>query len=323
MIIIYGMIKRLSIFFFASLMIAGCSTWMESQNQDGLYLTPYSTPVKSPTAENTIIPTMAPAEIAQPTPAPLVHTIALGETISSLALTYGIPIDLILSNNPAINPNALIVGDQVVIPSSADKAVQILDTQLISQVAITNDGCSRTADGGLWCFATVQNTSDQAIHNTSVAFTLIDDDGNALVERIAPTILRLIEKDQSIPAAVYFPKGEAQSNKAATRLYSASPLDDANNGFVRVVISDEQINQSESSATIIGKITLDGQEESGRYQIWLAAAANDESGNLIGVKREEIMVQDGAETEFYFSVYALQNKIDDVQLFAEAFIVEE
>ncbi len=59
-------------------------------------------------------PTMLPTEL--PTPAPLVYTVKDGDTLSSIALTYGVSVQDIISANGLTNPDILTIGQQLVIP---------------------------------------------------------------------------------------------------------------------------------------------------------------------------------------------------------------
>jgi LysM repeat protein len=59
--------------------------------------------------------TEQPVDSATAVPAQI-HTIAAGETLSSIARQYGVTLDALIAANEIANPNRVLVGDQLVIP---------------------------------------------------------------------------------------------------------------------------------------------------------------------------------------------------------------
>lgn len=81
----------------------------------------------APTA--TIVPTRAPAAteeatdvptallVASPTPAdPLLHTVQAGDTLGAIAQAYGVSVEELIAANDLVNPDALAVGQTLVVP---------------------------------------------------------------------------------------------------------------------------------------------------------------------------------------------------------------
>ncbi len=91
----------------------------------GDFLTPLPTATAAPlpTATTTatempaapIPPTTAPT--AEPSATPRVHTIQPGENLTKIAETYGVTIEAILTLNGLTNPNQIVAGEQILIPS--------------------------------------------------------------------------------------------------------------------------------------------------------------------------------------------------------------
>ena len=64
-------------------------------------------------------------EEVAPTPPPpteLVHIVVAGDTLSAIARTFGVSLDAILAVNDIPDPNALLVGQRIVIPVAATAA---------------------------------------------------------------------------------------------------------------------------------------------------------------------------------------------------------
>jgi LysM repeat protein len=71
---------------------------------------PLPTPATAASAPTAVPPTQA------PTPAPLVYTVRDGDTLSSIAQTYGVSVQDIIAANSLANPDMLTVGQQLAIP---------------------------------------------------------------------------------------------------------------------------------------------------------------------------------------------------------------
>ncbi|MBN1979732.1 MAG: LysM peptidoglycan-binding domain-containing protein [Anaerolineae bacterium] len=77
--------------------------------------TPTPTSTLMPTANAaSSTPTMPPTE--PPTPAPLVHVVREGDTLSSIAQAYGVTIPEIIEANSLTNPDVLSIGQEIIIP---------------------------------------------------------------------------------------------------------------------------------------------------------------------------------------------------------------
>jgi LysM repeat protein len=75
---------------------------------------PTDTPLPIAATVESIAPTALPTE--PPTPAPLVYAVKEGDTLSSIAQTYGVSIQDIVEANSLANPDMLNIGQELVIP---------------------------------------------------------------------------------------------------------------------------------------------------------------------------------------------------------------
>ena len=114
-----------------------------------LGLVPYSSPtpepISSPTREILITPTIA----ASPTPTPLTYEIVAGDTMLAIALRYGITLEELLAANPDLNPRALSVGTELIIPSG--DAVPSLPVTATPISIITRPADCYSAGDGVSC----------------------------------------------------------------------------------------------------------------------------------------------------------------------------
>lgn len=77
--------------------------------------TPAPTPTPTPTAEPS--PTPSPTPPPTPVPTPVVHVVERGETLSGIAVRYGVTVAAISEANGITDPNVIEVGQQLVIPA--------------------------------------------------------------------------------------------------------------------------------------------------------------------------------------------------------------
>lgn len=76
------------------------------------------------TPQPTITTILPQATLAQPTvspspfplPTPLLYTVTAGDTLSGLAVRFGVTVDVIIQVNPGLNPDLLTIGQQLIIP---------------------------------------------------------------------------------------------------------------------------------------------------------------------------------------------------------------
>ena len=104
------------------------------------------------------------------TPTPVVHTVALGETISSIALQYGVTIDAIIAANPDIQPTVMIVGDTVIIPVSSTNTVPFIAEEFADDIKLSNPTCFPALDG-LLCTVLVKNTGENNFKERDPGFS--------------------------------------------------------------------------------------------------------------------------------------------------------
>ncbi len=97
----------------AAVVLAVLLVWGGASEPGSPALSPTNTPPPI-AATAASVPTVLPTE--PPTPAPLVYTVKEGDTLSSIAQTYGVSIQDIVEANSLTNPDMLNIGQELVIP---------------------------------------------------------------------------------------------------------------------------------------------------------------------------------------------------------------
>ncbi len=134
-----------------------------------------------PAAAETLVPT--------PTTAPLVYVIESGDTLSSIAATYGVSVEALQAANGIQNPLLLQVGQELVIPTGSEfvgevpvEPREILPTPTPMPISIRGIGFYETAVGSLDCLGEFVNTTPNVLTNVQMRVTLYDAAGSPVIE---------------------------------------------------------------------------------------------------------------------------------------------
>ncbi|MBI2333334.1 MAG: LysM peptidoglycan-binding domain-containing protein [Chloroflexi bacterium] len=254
-------------------------------------------------------------ETALPTNTLQIYVVESGDTISEIAEKFKIPQADLIAANPDVNPNALAIGQTLIIPDpSAPLAAASTPTPL--PVPVTQAVCHPTADSGLWCFALIQNNTEGIIENVSAQITLFDEDSNAIASQTAFMPLDIIQPNSAFPVYVYFPNMPSNVNPQV-QLLSAMP---GGSSYLPVSLDNTsaQIDWDGKSAKVSGHVILPA-ESNAATQVCVAAVAYDKNGTVVGVRRwEGGALQPGSSLHFDFSVSSVGGEIEAVEFFVQA-----
>ena len=226
---------------------------------------------------------------------------------------------MLLAANPGIQPAALPVGTTLIIPTS--NIIPAEPTPTPAPLPVQQARCWSETDGGLWCFALVQNEYAETLENLSAQFTLLDASGQELASQAVFALLDTLPPGQSMPLAVHFPP-HLQTN-VAVRVQVLTAI--------RLLPGDTRVTcrscrrtpwsawmPSGRTAQVTGRVILTGAGTANT--LWVLATAYDAAGNVVGVRRWESpsALTADAPVSFDFLVYSVGPAIDRVEFLAEA-----
>ena len=282
-------------------------------------LTPYHT------ATPQLIPqiTDTPVPLPSPTPTPFIHIISEGEDFFGLAYRYGITVDDIIAANPDVNPRAMSVGGELVIPfqAEADQPASQPAPALPAGLSVAPAACWRMAEGGTWCFATTANSGETALELVTGRFTLQDASGGEPVSRPASLPLDVLLPGMTLPLSAYFPTPVPTDFTITVEVLTALPLADPSARYLPASVEEPLVTYAAngSLATVSGAVQLaDGEGDAAL--IWLVALAYDANGVLVGVRKLEIEgpLDAGGAVPFQLDVFSGDGPIASVTVLAEA-----
>src|SRR5512145_938215 len=193
--------------FFACIfvLLTACASQQGPIGNPDVQLTPFvtSSPVE-PTGTLQTPECLVAAETPLPSPTPFTYTVRSGDSISSIALKFGVSMDDLQAANPEISPNAMSIGQVIRIPSNPDNPSGE-PTPTPAPFTIEQIECYPTADKGMWCFVLVHNEFSDFMENVSAQITLVDANNTTLTSQTALLPLNILPPNASLPLAVFFP----------------------------------------------------------------------------------------------------------------------
>jgi murein DD-endopeptidase MepM/ murein hydrolase activator NlpD len=263
--------------------------------------------------------------LPSPSVTPRTHTIKKGETVSGIALLYGVTIDAILAANPKLNPNLMVVGSTLVVPASQGTPAPGGDMATATPLPLRLDGmhCAAVQDGGAWCFVLAHNSQKSGVESVSAVIRIADENGQGMQSQPAFAMLNLLPGKGTLPLAVYFPAPVPKTIQASAELLTALPVNTADKRYLTADLSGVKTNilPDGLSAAVKGTVSLD-KSSARAQQVWVLLIAYDGSGQVIGLRRWEMQsdqtLKAGKQALFVETVYSTGGKIAKVTEMVEA-----
>ncbi|HSO13057.1 MAG TPA: LysM peptidoglycan-binding domain-containing protein [Anaerolineales bacterium] len=262
---------------------------------------------------------LVPLKTPLPSPTPFTYTVKSGDTISSIALQFGVSIDDLIAANPEVSPSAMPIGTALKIPSNPDNPSGE-PTPTPAPFIVEQIECYLTSGKGMWCFVLIHNDFSDFMENVSAQVTLVDSKEMFIATQTALLPLNILPPDTSLPLAVYFPPDIPLDAKPQVQILTAIRLSPNESRYLPATINNTlvQINSEGHFADISGEVRLPA-ESNAATQIWVAAVAYDESGRVVGVKRwEGGGIQPGGSLSFEMTVASLGGRMTRVEFAVEA-----
>ena len=297
--------------------LTACATQSTDPTPLPLTLIPYLTSTQNPSQTPQGLVT---AEVPLPSPTPFTYTVQQGDTISSIALKFGISMDDLQATNPEISPNAMSVGQVLKIPSDPNNPSGA-PTPTPASFSVQQIECYPTADKGMWCFVLAHNDFSDFMENVSAQVTLVDANNDTIASQTALLPLNILPPNTSLPLTLFFPPEIPFDAQPRVQVLTAGRLLPKDERYLPATINNTlvQVNTDGRSARVSGAVLLPGQAKAAS-QIWIAGTAYDDAGRVIGIRRWESSagLSAGRNLPFEFMVFSIGDKIARVEFAVEA-----
>jgi LysM repeat protein len=250
------------------------------------------------------------AETPLPTPTPFTYTVQRGDTLSSIALKFGVSMDDLQTVNPDVSPNAMSVGLLLNIPSSLENRSGE-PTPTAAAFTIQQIECYPTADQGMWCFVLVHNDFPE----------FIDPNSTVVASQTALLLLNILPPNTSLPLIVFFPPEVSSDAKPQVQVLTAIRLLPTDERYLPATIHNTlvQVDAAGRSARVNGQVLLPADAKPAR-QVWVTGTVYDNTGRVVGVRRWESNagLAPSGSLPFEFMVSSLGGQIERVEFAVEA-----
>ncbi len=166
---------------------------------------------------------LVPLKTPLPTSTPFTYSVQKGDTISGIALKYGVAIDELIAVNPEVSPNSMSVGTMLKIPSNPDNPSGEA-TPTPAPLTVQQIECYPTTDKSTWCFILVRNDFPDFMENVSAQVTLVDSEETFIASQTALLPLDILPPNMSLPLAVFFPPDIPVDAKPQVQILTAIRL---------------------------------------------------------------------------------------------------
>jgi LysM repeat protein len=260
------------------------------------------------------------AETPVPSPTRSQYSVRSGDTLSQIAERFRITVELLLAANPGVNPNALRVGESLLIPASpADRVGEATPTPV--GLPVREIACHPTANGAVWCFVLIHNDTPDLIENVTAQISLVDPGGASIDSKPALMPLDILPPGASLPLSVLFPPPVPLEMQPRVQFLTAIRLLPGDQRYLPALVQNTLVEVSWAGyiADIRGEVLLPGSSP-GAATIWVAAVAYDRLGNVVGWRRWESTggLAPGASMPFEFTVSSVAAEIHHVEFAVQA-----
>jgi LysM repeat protein len=280
-------------------------------------LIPFTTSTRNPTEtpESLVV-----ADTPLPSSTPFTYTVQPGDTLTSLALKFGVSTDDLQAANPEISPNSMSIGQVIKIPSDpANPSGESTPTP--EPFTIQQIECYPSTDKGMWCFVLIHNDFSDFLENVSAQVTLVDSNHATLASQTALLPLNILPPNTSLPLTVFFSPEIPFNAKPRVQILTAIRLLPGDQRYIPATISDTlvQVNADGHSATVRGMVFSQSPDQAAS-QVWVVGTAYDEAGSVVGVRRWEWEngLAAAGSLPFEFMISSIGGRIARVEFAVEA-----
>jgi LysM repeat protein len=303
---------------FCFLILTACAPQPTSSTPKPGDLIPYLTATQAPLQTPEGLVTLP---VPLPSLTPFTYTITQGETMSSIALKFGVSLDDLQAANPEVNPSAMSVGQVLKIPSNPDNPSGE-PTPTPAPFVIQQIKCYPTTNRGMWCFVLAYNDTFDFMENLSAQVTLVDSNQNVLASQAAFLPLNILPPNTSLPLTVYFPPDIPFDAKPQVQVLTAIRLLPNDTRYIPATVNNTlvQINAEGHSAHVSGQVLSPQGQTSVANQVWVAVTAYSEDGSVVGVRRWEssVSLSPGGSLPFALMISSVGGRIARVEFAVEA-----
>jgi LysM repeat protein len=224
-----------------------------------------------------------PLTAPQITPTPLIYTIQTGDTLLGISRQFGIPIDALTEANGNLDPLALPIGSQIVIPAPAFdmNGFPILPTTTPSALSLHAPNCYPTGTDSILCLGQLTNDTLNPLERVVLNIGLLRRDGSLLAQVETGVALRAVPSGLSAPYAV-LARADWQEYAGATVTLRSADTATGLNKPTSLIVEDEK-GALVNGIYIVSAILRNPEAEASYIRQAILALENDR-GEMVGYR---------------------------------------
>ena len=253
----------------------------------------------TPTAFATVSASMRtpdPTRTPAPTPTPVIYVIQPGDTLLGVALQYNITLDQLQQANGVLRPEALQIGQELVIPVGGvvqaapdSESGVLLPTPTPVAVDVQNTALYQTPVGSLWVVGEVFNPGTEPLENVQVRISLLDASSVEVAADSKFVALEAVPPQGRSPFGVLFdnpPAGAAAFQVIAIR---SEPSRNAAARYPQLQVADPKSQQDGATYHLTGSIVNDGSTNAVETNV--VATLYDQQQRVLAFR--QVVISDG------------------------------
>jgi LysM repeat protein len=267
-----------------------------------------------PTRAVSLTPTLA------PTPTPRTYTVRQGDTYGSIAATFGVTVDDLIKANPSVDPNALPIGQVLVIPVRPAGSETPQPTPTPVGLGVDPPDCYVQPSGGKWCLVLVNNPEADPVSSVFIRFSLYASAAaDPSVSREVPLPLTVLPAGARTVAAAFFPPDQAQGAVARVELVSAIRTPETP-GILPLVVTGEEPRPRTDGLELSITFRIDSAEPITANRLDAVLVLLDHSGKPVGFRilRSQGEWPSGAEHALTLGAFLLAGRMDSYEFILQA-----
>jgi len=233
----------------------------------------------------TPLPTFTPA----PTSTPVIYVVKANDTLLSIALEFGTTVAAIQQANGIINPSALQIGQELIIPlgpGGVEAARQILPTPTPLAAQVQGLAFYETSVGSLRCLGEVANPNTRALENVQVRIVLKDAAGLVMAEGRPYTALDVIAPSGRSPFELLFTSPPAGYATFEATVVRAEPSNEPGGRYAELQITSKQGGTDGLQFRVVGKARNASNKPAANVKI--VVTAYDVANKVIGYRQQPL-----------------------------------
>jgi LysM repeat protein len=264
-----------------------------------------------------------PAPTATVTATPVLYIVRAGDTLVGIAAANGVMLDELLTLNPDVQPELLMVGQELLLPPLPTAVAPVaIATNQPESLEISGLTPYSSISGGIWVMGEVYNTGQQPTELVRVEVTLLDSATTEFGKETLWLTPVTLPAGGKAPFGVLFQDVDLAQARAKAEIVGGRPVYELGNRYLDLAVSDAQVTIGRSPIEVVGRLENVGQQPAG--QISVITTLYDDRGVVTGFHELALdgVIQPGESVSFQFIALPPGGRVDGYDFAVQAIIAE-